>query len=125
MNLEQIKVFLDSQSEELSLSDYLALAKVATHAAFLVSSEDEDCDPLVVSPEEYALQDGDFCHFQDAAQSQLDELDFWWFHELNWNPMLEIQLSSTNWINLAQWLLERAAQARKETLPYKQLQLFD
>ena len=124
MNLEQIKVFLESQSEELSLRDYLALAKVANHAAFLASSEDEGCDPKVVSHDDYSLQSEDFCHFQDAAQSQLDELDFWWFHELNWNPLLEIQLSSTHWINLAQWLLERAAQARQDSLPYEQLQLF-
>jgi hypothetical protein len=125
MNIDEIKAFLESQSEELSLTDYLALAKVAIHAAFLASSEGEGCDPQVLSHDEYSLQDEDFCHFQDAAQSQLDELDFWWFHELNWNPILEIQLSSTHWINLAQWLLERAAQARQESLPYEQLQLFD
>lgn len=123
MNLEQIKTFLDSQSQELSLSDYLALAKVSIHAAFLASSDD-DWDHQVVSDEDYSLQSTDFCHFQDASQSQLDELDFWWFHESNWNPMLEIQLSSTHWINLGQWLLERAAQARQDSLPHEQLQLF-
>lgn len=124
MNLEQIKTFLNGQSEHLSLRDYLALTKVATHAAFLASSDDGGCDPKVVSHADYSLKDEDFCHFQDAAQSQLDDLDLWWSNESKWNPMLEIQLSSTDWINLGQWLLERSAQARQDSLPYEQLQLF-
>jgi hypothetical protein len=100
MNLQNLKEFLANQTQ-LTRLDYLALAKVATHAAYLAT--DQGPDPKPASR----------CHFLDASQSELDGQEFWWCDQPDWDPVLETELPATDWLNLAQWILARAAEAHQ------------